>query len=679
MTQRLLGEERVLRKKMEDHNCAVGDALPVTWDMQYAADAGIGRYGRMTYDEGEFLYHVAPKDIDRKPRYELDSANSMSSVNRWLNGQRIDVPIGKQTEPIKTITSSVDWDVGVYEEQLFDKIMEKGALTLINPSFKSMSSAVRVEEGPYHPVRVFLTSNNPKTRQEKDQEYSWRRSVEDFCRQSKGRVAMVYDREKVKGTSYLGESNPIEKPWSKWVRFIPSPYSLNRRPSFQETEYGLDMVREVVKDDKKRLLCCSLSRECEFVYNPETVDKWLRQASVKYFVESNFFLEMRQVPSTHLFMAPRYLRIPADVKQEKMEDGRVVRRDGSFVYDIEGPMTYYSKRSLNADLPWAPFEDHGTHCVTYSSIAPLKLDMEVYSGVLHFADQQVEAVYLREEVTAEPGCIFVRTETGEDYESCPRQEGVIGRDVVRKVWSLSTQREYLLDWSKVADFPGFYLQHDGRIRSGVTVCTKRGNVMAIPEKDVAIVYPSLESVFRYSARSSPWKSLTKLRGPLPKVMGGTVSVSGAEVDFFEKFGPVTGIGTPGVTPHDIVRGTPKTLSRAMDQLCSAPGVILWSLKPAQFQLLQKIDIPLKGWVNRDKSYTFCSFREMWGALERGARSFSFPLGFDASIIVRILGYNGCFPKRVHDLEAYTYHINWIKATKYEGNRREYMVGEEVEG
>lgn len=663
MRARLLGEEVQLRKQVEEGSPAAGDAISVSWDPQFAAKEKIGRYGRMTLDEAGFVYHVAPKEIDRRVRYDLDPTNSMISVNRWLSGERLDVPIGKLSGVMETVKMTTDWDAGCYEHSLLYILSRTYPVVLFNPSWKSLSAAARVDVGPFGSIKVYL---NIRDTWEED----WAREVRNFCRNSSGRVT-VEDRMKISDDAiyFTGESNPKTRIWGKWIRFIPSPYAASHRPEFQETEFGLDMVREVRKDGVVRQICSTLPLKSEFVYNPETVDKWLGQAGVKYFVESSFAMNLTPVSSSHLFQTPKYIEYPKKIVVQKDELGRLLTLDASepekgIVYDVFSSNTYHSKRSIHADLNWVEFSDTGTHYVTYSSISPTKTVCDIVKGIMHLSVGAlgVEAVYDKGELDAPKGKKWKMKDGVEDYAL---EDSLMGFSHVKKLENLEGRVTLHADCQQDREFPGFYQTEAGKLIPAVTYQAKRGTLVVIPpDVPVTAVYPSLAAVFMYSPRSSPWKSLTKLRGPLARIDGGTIAHSDAEQSFYQKFRKgVSSLKDSGITVAHITKGTTMPSQVALNKLCNAPGVILWSLKPVSFQLLHEIEIPLDGWVNGDQEFRITSFRDMWRAIENRAFSLSFPIGFDASPIMRILSWNGFFPKRMLDYCAYTWQLNWVKVSR----------------
>jgi len=662
MRQRLMGEERQLRSTVEAGMIASGDSIPVSWDPQFAAKNKIGRYGRMTMDGCGFVYHVAPRDIDRTQRYDLDPVNSIPSVNRWMSGERMDVPIGKTTGAIVTVKQSTDWDSGSYEESLLTVIARKYPVVLINPSWKTLSSAARAQ--PVDPIKVFARGSS---RWDED----WVREIRGFCDASQGRVKYIrsLDDLPAEAVHFMGESNPTHYPWGRWIRFIPSPYAVSFRPSFQETEFGLDMIREVRKGKDVRQICSTLSLRSEYVYNPETVDKWLHQAGVKFYVESSFPMSLEPVKSEHLFQTPKYLNYEEEVFQQMDELGRCLTVDKyGRVYDVLSSTTYHSKRSIHPDLNWVPFVETGTHLVTYSSISPQKRKGEIIKGVVHLSSGAlgVEAVYVRKEITADPGKRWRQKEGVEDFA---QEEGPFGFATVKVLENLEGKWTLHADCQIQKDSSGFYLTDGGKLVSAVTYVAKRGTLVVIPpDVKVSAVFSSLEAVFMYAPRSSPWKSLTRLRGVLAKVDGGTVSHSDAERQFYERFKPVTSMLSVGTTPEDIARGTSMPSQVALNKLCAAPGVILWTLKPVSFQLLSQVNIPVEGWVNGDMEFKVSTFKEMWRAIENGAGSLSFPLGFDVSRIMKVVGLNGFFPRRMPDFTAYTWNLNWVKVVR-DGTRK----------
>jgi len=370
---RLEAEAKQLFEQVSMNEGQVGSAEPITYDQDWASENGLGRFGRMTIDSGEAVYHAAPSKIDRSERFNFFPKDSMAFINAWQNGDKYEDPVDhllrvQMPEP-KVKTGS--YKVFDYEEKLFSGLVQTDPVTLVNPSFKTMAALIQhtTKESPGY---VMLTAQEGSE--------LWEEEIKDFIRNSGGRLKMTV-RNEVSGVSYLGSADPVFYPTTEWCRLVPSPFveHVSEYQSFTSkfTNQGFFATYE----RKDHLATASVIFDAPvYRWNPETVDKSLSRTERKYFLESNKRLFLKGINVTDLNHRPFFLSSYGEWEGKW-------NKKGNFVYDYretdpnqrggnEGVNeTYLSRRAMHKPpegYTWAPFEVIGEFVVTVSCITPFR-------------------------------------------------------------------------------------------------------------------------------------------------------------------------------------------------------------------------------------------------------------------------------------------------------------------
>jgi len=313
LRNRLLAEAEELIRGLPERDPAIGDALFVHYAPEFCTRHEIGRYGRMTIKDGETRFHAAPLAIDRTSKYEFVSCDVMDYVKAWDGGQRYHNPVEKLLKgaPIPKLKDEFFEPVvnyQMYEESLFTTLLEWGPFTLVNPSFKTMATLVRLlKKKSVDESFVMLTTTL---------DHDWVAEVRDFCKNSnpEGRPYLKILRPyEVKGTAYLGTNSPAWFPATDWVRLILSP---GIDPSGMFRNYSVSYKPEGVyaRYEKKRGYEVSsyLSRDTgNQVWNPETVDATLNipKSPGLYFLETTMNLIAKPKDNRKLYHSPWMLNM----------------------------------------------------------------------------------------------------------------------------------------------------------------------------------------------------------------------------------------------------------------------------------------------------------------------------------------------------------------------------------
>jgi len=370
--QRLMAESASLIQKMEQDGPPVGDAVFVAYDEAFAKKHEIGRFGRMTQHEGNPMFYAAPCKIEHKFNVVMDDYNLMDYWKRWSS-------TGDSTPPVDRMLQGPQWPefplqnkkkIADYERELFLKVGQGYEITLVNPSFSTMV-ALKTTVGGF----VTLTTTL---------DHDWVADIIDFAANSGGKI-QVLEHHTIRGVAYLGTNVPVWYPPTNWLRLVISPFL---QPSEMFPRYTTEYVQGswVSRYEKKRInglpyvVTSMLDHDTSYyLYNPETVDRWLsqREGTQYFFLESAIEVYMDQVDDYRVKHSPRFINVPKSAQWARFVDVSGVSIEckscQNVVYDVKGSGTYLSRRnrtSIPSNMIWAPYVQSGTHWITVSSLKP---------------------------------------------------------------------------------------------------------------------------------------------------------------------------------------------------------------------------------------------------------------------------------------------------------------------
>lgn len=364
---RLEEEAKQLMRKFSEDPPSVGDALFVEYDAAFCQKWKIGRFGRMTKKDGNILFHAGPQEIVHPSVYEMDDHNFLDYIHQWQKGGYCPVPVEKMIAgpkwPVPLQKKKKKHKTLSYEQEMFKKIGATRDITLVNPSFSTMT-ALKTSTGGY------VTLTNPI-------DEDWSREVRNYVKNSKGRLQMLKSKTVI-GIAYLGSNVPVWYPESEWFRLILSPF-IPMSSDFKNYEVTRNEDSFFVRYEKKPgyVVNSILPRDSEFfLQNPETVDSWLglKQGLRFFYFESTLDIVPLSEDDVKVIHSPWYLTVPEGLQWERIDNVYLKQRNG-VVYDIRSSGTYLNRRTrelLPVGYEWAQFRDQGTHWVTYSSMKPYK-------------------------------------------------------------------------------------------------------------------------------------------------------------------------------------------------------------------------------------------------------------------------------------------------------------------
>jgi len=363
LMHRLEREAAQLIDNLGRETVAVGDAEFVRYDEEWAREHGIGRFGRMTKNGGQYTFHAGPIRFDRRPKYEMPDENVISYVRAWENGTAMSPPVSKLChldgvpklkEPKRT------YSISEYERNLFSVVGKETDVTLINPGFGTMRE-LATSVGGY----VYLTGQPHE---------QWYRDIVDFVANSGKRLRMTRE---IRGHAYLGTNVPKYFPTTPWTRFVISPFvdvsTMFTSSQVSWTDAGI--VSTYVKKDKYEVLSVLERSSPHYVYSPGTVDAGLlgKRGRQLMFLESSHDLKFKPVEDNKVRHTPWYVMGGGDWV---MLEGKRWKIRNKQVTDVEGPGTYFSRRAREgppSGYEWVPILSTGTHWITLTSNVPHRL------------------------------------------------------------------------------------------------------------------------------------------------------------------------------------------------------------------------------------------------------------------------------------------------------------------
>jgi hypothetical protein len=367
---RLQREMEEMLRFTDESPGSVGAAVKVVYEEEFANKYNIGRYGRMTVKEVEGeqkrIFHAGSRKIDDAPMFEYAQMDIARMGCRFREGQDMQINKEKMTakgEWPKPLYAAKNWGLASIERQLFRQIGT--VITLVNPSFRTMQ-ALDAMSSQVVKAQVYLTNTF-------DVQYT--RGVTDFVMKSNF-LAMS---EKIEGVAYLGSGQPNFFPEVPWIRLIPSPYIL---PNAQFQGFVSHWTEEGYSCTYERKAGYYVNNMLRFdastyIYNPETVDETFgdegRPAHLA-FLESSHPLKMVDTDERRIYHKPKFITIPLEAVWKEL-GGIQYRVKGYTIFDVQGPGTYFSRRARNVPplmYQWAPFQQHGSHWLTLSSLRPRK-------------------------------------------------------------------------------------------------------------------------------------------------------------------------------------------------------------------------------------------------------------------------------------------------------------------
>lgn len=351
IASRLGGEFSQLLTKMRESPPAVGDALAVPIDASFSAKNKIGSLGRMLLDQEPPLVKVGPLEIDRVPKYEVDSRTAVEWGVAFTHDRRT-------FENGTHLIRDVRWPTPLrvdnlnrkhLETSLFYHVQKKYTepIMVVNPTDSTLKSFSKAGGG-------FATITNRSSPQ----------IINDFKEKLSSlqlKNVTWRDPDDVDGVyCYLGSGEPKEFIGS-WFRAVPSPFSSAFAKSVDVVGVPGSrrwMGTELRGRNESRVITFYWGEhDPVFSYNPATVNKNL-MCGFGWIVQSSFDLCFGEEEDKRLCSTPIYLD---NRPQEKvLIDDRVytINSGTNEVVDVEGAGTYLSRRGrtvLPAHLKWAPF------------------------------------------------------------------------------------------------------------------------------------------------------------------------------------------------------------------------------------------------------------------------------------------------------------------------------------
>jgi hypothetical protein len=369
----LVSEETHLRLQREleelidftsNSDGSVGSAVKVVYDKEFSDQYGIGRFGRMTLKEGKRVFHAGSREIDQKPMFKFTKMEYAHLGPQFRDGKEMQISLDKVVAtgewPVPAGGQSA-WTFASIERKLFKSL--GNVITLVNPSFRTMNALDAISSqvsGAY----VYLTNTH---------DVSYTKGVYDFVQKSN----WLKMTEKIQGVSYLGSGQPNYFPPTPWIRLIPSPYILPNSEFQQYVAHWNEDGYSCSYERKPGYFVNNLLRfdVTTYVYNPETVDETFRDVGRPAhlaFMESSVPLKVTETDQRRIYHKPRFITIPLDAEWKQVGDN-IYRVSGKIIYDVKGTGTYFSRRGR--DTPplmyhWCPYESHGSHWLTLSSLRP---------------------------------------------------------------------------------------------------------------------------------------------------------------------------------------------------------------------------------------------------------------------------------------------------------------------
>jgi hypothetical protein len=304
---------------------SVGNGIPIVLLPELASRHSIQPLGRMTVVRGKTGLRFAPKDIDRTPCYDTIDRDMFAMVDAHVAGKHVEVPQYMFEEcPVPEMRVVDSKDARLVERALFDHLQASSThITLVNPAFSTMTSALG--KG----AQIYLTDTKDRV---------WKDSVYDFVSKSKNRISM--SQGTIPGVAYLGSRTPTHYRGEKWCYFIPNPYESADLDGFEMSQ-RLDGISFAHYRDGARVVCDLSDAADVIVYSPSTVKA--NFGSSRYILVSNTDLSLAPGDDAAPVHSPWFVD-----KWPDLEDvnGMFIRRDGNVLYDIDGPGTYVSRRTL---------------------------------------------------------------------------------------------------------------------------------------------------------------------------------------------------------------------------------------------------------------------------------------------------------------------------------------------
>lgn len=600
---RLTLEAQEILENLAESDPSVGDAMFVAYDPQWAQRNKVGRFGRMTLVEEGFLFHAAPNDMDREPAYEMADHNFMDFIDRWKGGEKWDTPIDKMIAgpPPPKALDKRSYYQSDYEKELLKSLIGTTSVTLMNPSFKTMSNAVFISN--HYITRGIFVHVTAQL------DHAWGADIKNFVAGSGGKLQMS---DRPRGLCYLGTGLPKSYPDRPWVRMIQSPVV---DPSEMYANYKVEYKEDcfVSRFEKKEgyVTTSLLKRDSPFyVYSPETVDKSFfgKQDRMAFFLESSDQLLMDQVDNRLLWHNPFFV----DMKGDWQMIGEFhVRVQGTVLYDVEDSGTYLSRRSRTVipGYTWVPISPTGSHWFTYSSLKPHSdYNVQSYEISRHWDGVQKYRVFTMG---------FAQPIEGVRQIRCPRDTIFVAKGSMEARWPLDSSDLALASWpvkegepywstaymdskcrvyseaSRRTDAISYRIDNNGAyvleglprgkvtylerfIRNGHSFVTVdnayRDSFIFATAKDVEALVPSM------SLHTGKWFSMRSLlSSAVDPQYGGQMSMNVLSASMNELMSQCSpkDFGDPGVTAIRIADQTGASVQLCFRQLLKNPIYIMW--------------------------------------------------------------------------------------------------------
>ncbi len=343
--------------EVEEESPAVGSAITVVYPEELRTKYEIGKFGRMTMENGEILYHASSLKTWEPATYESSPVDYIEQMEAWARGGKTNLNPEKMVlpsaNPVKIKPDNVS--SRSYIRSLLLNLHGQTKITLIDPTFGMMTELASIGGG-----YVAMTQDQG----------GWYEDVVDFCQKSNGRMQMVALSE-IEGVSVLTEEQPKYFPSTPWVRLVANFESENFKKQHgakvEFSEEGVIMKYTI----KNRQVSSALQLKLPtYIFNPITVDSVLQQSQRKYYVQATAKLLWTDQEEPVMRHSPKYVDYIGEWEEI---GGKVWFRQGQEVIDVKDRGTYYSRRSRN--LPpegyqWRKMQNFGTHWVTFATVMP---------------------------------------------------------------------------------------------------------------------------------------------------------------------------------------------------------------------------------------------------------------------------------------------------------------------
>jgi hypothetical protein len=375
-------ELKQLLDNISKEEVAVGDAMMVEYDREWAEEHGVGRFGRMTLKNGEKKFHAAPRHMIRENHMSHTRRNFIDYMQSWCDGTSHRPPVDKFLEPVILPEKKKEFKncTIAYESEIFQRLRIANHITLVNPSMSTLVALKTTGGGS-----VTLTSGvNEK----------WSASIHDFVNKSGGLLKML-PKKTVHGIAYLGTNEPLWYPDTGWLRCVINPF-VDQTSYFQSIRVDMlpTQIHLTIRKKPEYDVYSILDRDRKVIrYNPESVDAWLAQKRKLLWIESRNPLPIVDIQDRKISHAPWFVAYGGEWQWHENRQWLI---QGTKVFDVRETGTYISRRHITPPqgYEWTDFQPVSTHVVTYGCVTPFELNgvnvhQEGKSTIVSFDDTLV--------------------------------------------------------------------------------------------------------------------------------------------------------------------------------------------------------------------------------------------------------------------------------------------------